>query len=462
MKEKWNKSHPKAEQKMERAVLGMLFSLAWPTILESLLETILQYVDTAMVGRLGAQATATVSLTATYTWLIQSVITAVGIGFLSYIARAVGEKNQEKIQIASRLAIWFAVIVGMVLMGITMWMAPRMPVWMGADPAIHADASRYFIFINLPMVFRAATIIFGSAIRATGDTKTPMVVNVWVNAANIALNYIFIYTLGYGAVGAGMATMISYTIGGICMTVVFLRNQTLGVISGRKKQIKTPVKHVLTVILAISVPVVITRLASCSGHVVFTSFVSSMDTITYAAHAIAITAEEVFYIPGYGMMAATSTLIGHAIGEKNRQKERAVKKVSIGLIFGLMCVSGLLLFIGAHGMMSIFTQDEEVIAIGTTLLRMIAFTEPVFGTSAVMEGIYNGMGRTRYPLVVELISMWGVRVVGTFVCIRILGLGITAAWMMMICNNILKAVLLALGLVWMGKKDAKKFEKGSI
>ena len=83
------------------------------------------------------------------------------------------------------------------------------------------------------MIFRAATIIFGSAIRATGDTKTPMVVNVWVNVANIVLNYIFIYTLGYGAVGAGMATMISYTIGGICMTVVFLHNQTLGVISGR-------------------------------------------------------------------------------------------------------------------------------------------------------------------------------------------------------------------------------------
>ena len=112
-----------------------------------------------------------------------------------------------------------------------------------------------------------------------------------------------------------------------------------------------------------------------------------------------------------------------------------------------------------YGMMSIFTQDEEVIAIGTTLLRMIAFTEPVFGTSAVMEGIYNGMGRTRYPLVVELISMWGVRVVGTFVCIRILGLGITSAWMMMICNNILKAVLLALGLVWMGKKDTKCLHK---
>ena len=452
----------------EREVLLMLLTLAWPTILENLLETILQYVDTAMVGHLGAQATATVSLTSTYTWLIQSVIGALGVGFLSYIARAVGEKNQGKIRKASRLAMIVALLAGGILMVITLWMAPHVPVWMGAEKAIHADATRYFIFINLPMIFRAATIIFGSAIRATGDTKTPMVVNVWVNVFNIGLNYLFIYVLGQGAVGAGIATMVSYTIGGICMTVVFLRNQRLDVLGkgtsclGETEVVQSdrilPVttRQVLAAVLAISIPVVMTRLASCLGHVVFTSFVSSMDTITYAAHAIAITAEEIFYIPGYGMMAATSTLIGHAIGEKNKQKEKDVKIISIALIFGLMCITGILLFVGAHGMMCIFTKDPQVIAIGTRLLRMVAFTEPVFGTSAVMEGIYNGMGRTRYPLVVELISMWGVRVVGTYLCVRVFGLGITAVWIMMICNNILKAVLLALGLLFMGRKSAQK------
>ncbi len=453
---------------VEKEVLLMLLTLAWPTILENLLETILQYVDTAMVGHLGAQATATVSLTSTYTWLIQSVIGALGVGFLSYIARAVGEKNQDKIRKASRLAMVVAVLAGGILMGITLWMAPHVPVWMGAEKTIHADATRYFIFINLPMIFRAATIIFGSAIRATGDTKTPMVVNVWVNVFNIGLNYLFIYALGQGAVGAGIATMVSYTIGGICMTLVFLRNESLDLLGKRASRVQetelaqrdsslsVTTRQVLVAVLAISIPVVMTRLASCLGHVVFTSFVSSMDTITYAAHAIAITAEEIFYIPGYGMMAATSTLIGHAIGEKNKKKERDVKVVSIALIFGVMCITGILLFVGAHGMMCLFTKDPRVIAIGTRLLRMVAFTEPVFGTSAVMEGIYNGMGRTRYPLVVELISMWGVRVVGTFICVRVLGMGITTVWAMMICNNVLKAVLLALGLLVMGRKSAKK------
>lgn len=452
----------------DKAVLAMLLTLAWPTILENLLETILQYVDTAMVGHLGAQATATVSLTSTYTWLIQSVIGALGVGFLSYIARAVGEKDQGKIRKASRHAMIMAVFAGGILLAITLWMAPHMPVWMGAEKAIHADATRYFIFINLPMIFRAATIIFASAIRATGDTKTPMIVNVWVNVINIGLNYVFIYLLEQGAVGAGMATMVSYTIGGLLMTVVFLRNPRLDVlgkgtspmqvtgVAQTDRNLPVTTRQVLMAILAISLPVVMTRLASCLGHVVFTSFVSSMDTITYAAHAIAITAEEIFYIPGYGMMAATSTLIGHAIGEKNKKKEKDVKIVSIALIFGLMCITGILLFIGAHGMMSIFTKDPQVIAIGTRLLRMVAFTEPVFGTSAVMEGIYNGMGRTRYPLVVELISMWGVRVVGTYLCVRVFGLGITAVWIMMICNNVLKAVLLALGLLAMGRRNAQK------
>lgn len=449
----------------EREVLLMLLSLAWPTILENLLETVLQYVDTAMVGYLGAQATATVSLTSTYTWLIQSVIGALGVGFLSYIARAVGEQNQDKICKASRLAMIVALLAGGILMGITLWMAPYVPVWMGAEKAIHADATRYFIFINLPMIFRAATIIFGSAIRATGDTKTPMVVNVWVNVFNIGLNYLFIYALAQGAVGAGIATMISYTIGGICMTLVFLRNQSLDVLGKRASglqeteavqadgDLSVTTGQVLTAIFAISIPVVMTRMASCLGHVVFTSFVSSMDTITYAAHAIAITAEEIFYIPGYGMMAATSTLIGHAIGEKNKKKEKDAKIVSLVLIFGLMCITGILLFVSAHAMMCIFTKDPRVIAIGTHLLRMVAFTEPVFGTSAVMEGIYNGMGRTRYPLMVELISMWGVRVVGTYLCVRVFGLGITAVWIMMICNNVLKAILLALGLRFPSEKD---------
>jgi Na+-driven multidrug efflux pump len=180
--------------------------------------------------------------------------------------------------------------------------------------------------------------------------------------------------------------------------------------------------------------------------VVATSFVSAMATTVYAAHSIAITAEELFYIPGYGMQAATSTLIGNAIGENNQKKERSVIRWSLTVIFLLMCVTGVLLFVGARFMMSLFTTDTEVIDIGTRLLRIVAFTEPVFGSAAVLEGIFDGMAHTRYPFVVTLISRWGVRILGSWICVRVFQAGIDAIWYCMIGDNILKAVLLGIGL----------------
>lgn len=439
--------------KKEDKVFWMLFSLAWPAMLEGILQTVLQYVDTAMVGRLGAAATATISLSSTYNWLINSIISALGVAFLSYIARAIGERDKEKIKAAARQTVLMSVVIGIIFTAVTLWMAPHMPVWMGAEEAIRKDASRYYVYINLPMVFRSATIIFGAAIRATGDTKTPMRVNVFVNVLNIGLNYLFIYVLNKGAVGAGIATGISVAIGGAMMTWVFAHNkilfeqQRLFALENLR-----PNKLVLSSVLAIGLPIVLTRIASCMGHVVFTSFVSAMSTTIYAAHAIAITAEEIFYIPGYGMMSATSTLIGNALGEGNAKKEREVTVYSILCIFFLMCITGMLLYFGAEFMMRIFSRDEQVIAIGTKLLRMVAFTEPVFGTSAVMEGIYNGMGRTKYPLCVELVSMWGVRIVGAYICVRVLHLGITSVWIMMILNNITKAILLATGIFCISRK----------
>jgi putative MATE family efflux protein len=440
------KMYPKIKE--NRGTLAALLLLAWPTVLEELLSTVIQYIDTAMVGHLGADATATVSLSSTYTWLINSMIYAIGIGFLSYIARAVGEGNQQKIKTAAGQAVSAALVIGGVLTVATLIVAPYMPVWMGADESIRHDATIYFIWINAPMLFRSAMSIFGSVLRATGDTKTPMLVNVFINIVNTGLNYIFIYLLGYGAVGAGIATAISYCVGGVLMTMAFAKNSRLQFSIQNIRLNKT----VMWACLSVGIPIMLTQIASCSGYIVATSFVSSMATAVYAAHAIAITAETIFYIPGYGMQAATSTLIGNAIGERNRKKEKGVIFWSIAVIFSLMCVTGVLLFFGAEFMMGLFTTDEEVIRIGTRLLRIVAFTEPIFGSAAVLEGIFDGMGRTKYPFAVTLLTRWGVRIFGSYLCVRVFNYGIDQIWYCMIGDNILKAILLALGVVYILRK----------
>ncbi len=407
-----------------------------------------------MVGYLGADATATVSLSSTYSWTINSVMYAFGVGFLSYIARAIGEGNRHKIEHAAGAAATVALVIGGLLTLITICMAPYMPIWMGADEAIREDATTYFLLINAPLVFRSLQIVFGSVIQSTGDTKTPMIVNLIMNLVNTGLNYVFIYLLGYGAVGAGIASCIAYIVGGILMVRAFLKNETLNFSFSHMR----PDGAVLSGAMNIALPLMCTQLASCGGYIVATSFVSSMATKVYAAHSIAITAEQLFYIPGYGVQAATSTLIGNAIGERNRKKEHGVMVFSVLLIFLTMCVTGLLLFVFAPEMMAIFTKDVEVIGTGARLLRIVAFTEPIFGTAAVLDGIYDGLGRTRYPFVVTMISRWGVRIAGSYLAVSVLGGDIYTIWYFMIGDNILKALLLAIGLLRILKNERNEDE----
>ena len=434
------------------AIFRAFIMLAIPTILEQLLSTVLQYVDTAMVGHLGAAATASISLSTTYNWFFGSIMGAIGLGFLSYIARQIGEKNEYRIRHALGMALDTAIVLGIMLTVITMSIAPFIPVWMGADESIAEVGIAYFRIINLPIVFKTTLVMLSAVLRSTGDARTPMKVNVFVNFLNIILNYIFIYVLSYGVIGAGIATSISYIAGGIVIFVAFTKNKYV-CMEGECFKME---KQVLSAALAIGVPAMVTRVISCLGHIVATSFVSSMGTIVFAAHSIAITAEQLFYIPGYGMQAATSTMIGNAVGENDEKKARKVMKTAVTIVVIIMLISGILLYIFAGRLMSIFTNDSQVISIGTDLLRIVAFTEPLYGAYIVMDGIYVGLGRTKPPMVVELIGHWGIRILGAYILINYFNAGIREYWMCMIADNISKAIMLAAGLIIILKSMKRK------
>ena len=194
---------------------------------------------------------------------------------------------------------------------------------------------------------------------------------------------------------------------------------------------------------AVGVPVLGTSMVSCFGYVVFAGLVSGMGTTVFAAHSIAVTAETIFYVPGYGLRSAASTLIGNARGEGNIKKLKTVGILSVLLTVAIMCVSGLILFSGAGFLMSLFTPSRPVVVLGAQMLRLVALSEPFFGLMVVLEGIFYGLGRTRYSFIVETVGMWGVRILFTFLCVRFWGLGLRAVWYCMIADNVCKAVLFA-------------------
>ena len=194
------------EQKINRReILKTLVMLSIPTILEEILSTLLQYVDTAMVGHLGEKATASVSVTTTVTWLVNSIPAALGVAVLSMTAKALGSGDREYLQKIAKQILILVFACGLFAGGISVILSPYIPIWMGAEPSIWQDASDYFLIVSLPMIFRSATMIMGAAIRGTKDTKTPMLINLGANGTNILLNIVFIYGMGLGVRGAAIA-----------------------------------------------------------------------------------------------------------------------------------------------------------------------------------------------------------------------------------------------------------------
>ena len=433
IKQKWN---------LPWEMLPAIFALAWPTMLEQLLQTAVQYIDTAMVGSLGTQATAAVGATSTVNWLVSSTISALGIGFLSYVSQACGAGDTKKVARASSQAVLTVCVCGLFFTVLTLGLSPYVPVWMQVAPDIQALTARYFFILYSPMLFRTATIIFGTLLRAVGDSKTPMRVGLLVNVVNIILNFLLIYPArtwlgiplwgaGLGVTGAALASAVSFAVGGICITAALWKHP---VVSPRGQSLR-PDPEILLPCLKVALPNALQRFGTSLGYVAFASMINSIGEVATAAHTIANTVESAFYIPGYGMMTAAATLAGNALGAKDNQRARKLAQMIIFVEVLLMILSGSLLFAFAPQMMRLFSRDAEVILLGSIVLRMVAVSEPFYGVAIIIEGMMQGMGNTLLPFVFSISGMWGIRIVGTFLCTQMMGMGLVSAWACMIAHN---------------------------
>ena len=437
--------------RLDLGMMKVILALAWPTMLEQLMQTAVQYIDTAMMGSLGTDATAAVGATTTVGWLVGGMVSAFGVGFLALIAKACGAGNREEASGASAQAVVVTVVTGVLFTLLTLGLSGLIPRWMQVKEAILPMATRYFFILYVPMLPRAATIIFGTLLRAAGDTRTPMKVGVAVNLINVVGNFLLIYPTrqlnlfgwtftmpgaGLQVEGAAIASAIAVTLGGIVITVKLWRHPT---ISPRGQRFR-PDWAILRPTFRVAVPNMLQRFGTSLGYVAFASMINGLGEVAAAAHTVANTVESAFYIPGYGMQTAAATLAGNAYGAGDRQRMRRLARMFLPIEIGLMVLSGGLLFTLARPLVCLFSNDAAVIALGVTVLQMVAVSEPFYGFSIIVEGLMQGVGRTRLPFIFNVAGMWLVRIVGTWVCTRWFftgGEGLIAAWACMIAHNML-------------------------
>ncbi len=437
---------------LDLSMLSTIFTLAWPTMLEQLMQTAVQYIDTAMVGALGTRATAAVGATGTVNWLVGSTVSSIGVGFLAIISQSIGAGDERTARRAAAQSVTVTLVAGVLLTALTVLLGGAVPVWMQVDPEIRGLTAGYFRIFYSAMLFRSASIILGMVLRAAGDTKTPMRAGIAVNLINIVLNVFLIYPsgpirifglelsvlgLGMGVQGAALASALSFAAGGVMIALALFRHRT---ISPRGEALR-PDKAILRRCFRVALPNMFQRFGTSLGYVVFAAMINSLGEVSTAAHTVANTVESAFYIPGWGMQTAAATLAGNAFGAGDRGRLRRLGHSLVLLEVLLMLVSGALLFLLAEPLVRLFTQDPEVIRLGAAVLKMVAVSEPFYGVPIVVEGMMQGAGQTRLPLLLNVCCMWGVRIVGTFVCTRFLGLGLVSAWGCMIAHNMVLFVL---------------------
>lgn len=454
------------------ATFRVIIALAWPTMLEQMMQSAVQYIDTAMVGTLGTQATAAVGSTSTVGWLVLSSVMAFGVGFLALISRACGAEDRDTAQRAAGQAVLSVLVIGGATTIITTSLSGLVPLWMQVEPHIRPVASRYFFILYLPMLPRAASAIFGTALRAAGDTKTPMKVGLLMNCINVVLNFFLIYPTrtvllwgsevtipgaGMGVVGAAAASAVAFTWGGIRITRALWQHP---MISPRGQSLR-PDKTILAPCLRVALPNMLQRFGTSLGFVAFAAMINSLGEVATAAHTIANTVESAFYIPGYGMQTAAATLTGNAYGAGDNKRMKALASLFLPLEIGLMCVTGGALFLSAPALMRVFSKSPQVISLGSTVLRMVAVSEPLYGVSIIVEGMMMGVGKTKLPFLFNIAGMWCVRIAGTFLCTQVLGFGLVSAWACMIAHNAL-VFLLYLRVYLSGRWNPLREEKAPV
>lgn len=440
-----------------RSVTKTIFLLAWPVFLEQIFTTLVSYADTAMVGSLGAWATASVTISNSPIMLINGIIMSLGVGITALVARAVGAGDPKMVQKLMRHAIMAIVAIGIPLSVLTIALYRLIPMWMGADPEILDTAATYNLIVSCGRIFMTTSMMLNSAFRGYGDTKTPLIVNTMMNVVNVFFNFLLIYPTrvislfgleftmwgaGLDVAGAAIATSIGMTAAGLTtLWVAFFRKNEYRIhFRGSWK----PDWALTRQIFKISFPAMLERLFMSSSGIFVTRSIASLGTVSIAANSLSLTAESMSFMPAFAFQTAATTLVGQSLGAGKPQL--AEKFVRTTLIMGviLMCFTGLGLFVFAEPIIGIFTPDADVIAVAASCLRVVAFLQVPQVISWIYAGVLRGAGDTKINFYITASTNWLIRTLWSILCIRVFNMGLVSTQVVTLAEVLVRMLLLYL------------------
>lgn len=423
--------------------LNLIVGLSIPSMLAQISTVMMFFIDASMVGHLGAEASASIGLIESTTWLVGSLLSAAATGFSVQVAHFIGANDFVKARQVFRHALICGLAFSVFLSLIGVGIHSHLPYWLGGGADIASASSGYFLIYSLVLPFVYLYHTSEMMLKSAGNMHTPSVMAVLVCICDVIFNYIFIYICKLGVVGAAMGTALAY----ICIS---LPNLYLSACKNRMLNLRQDhvrfhwVKEYVQRACKISIPIAIQDILMSGAQIVSTMIVAPLGNIAIAAHSFAITAESLCYMPGYGIGDAATTLVGqtHGAGRIDLCKNFAYMTVGLGML--VMALMGVIMYVFAPEMIGVLSPVEAIRQLGTTCLRIEAFAEPFFAASIVTYCVCVGAGDTFKPAAINLGTMWLVRLTLAYGLSK--SYGLEGVWIAMATELTFRGVLFLIRL----------------
>ncbi len=388
--------------------LQLTVRLALPAMLAQLSSILMQYIDAAMVGHLGADASASIGLVSTSLWLFWGTCSMATTGFSVQVAHRIGANDEEGARRILRQGLTSSLLFGLLMAVIGLAIAVPLPQWLGGEERILHDSSVYFAVFVAALPVLTVNYLAGAMLRSVGNMKVPSAISVAMCVLDCLFNYLFIFVCDLGVLGAALGTVTAEILSaGAMLGYAWYRQPELA-LKGRPGSFR-PTRPILRKAVTIALPMTAEHAIICGAQIAVTVIVAPLGILAIAANSFAVTAESLCYMPGYGIGDAATVLTGQSHGAGRPRLVRSFGFITVGLGMAVMSVMGVLMWLAAPQLMSLMTPVEGIRELGVSALRIEAWAEPMFAASIVAYGAMVGVGKTTAPAVMNFGSIWLVR-----------------------------------------------------
>ena len=433
----------KAETFSRSEELLLVTLLSLPAIIAQLAGVLMHYIDMAMLGHLGSTEAAAVGLVSTTIWMFWGIGSAGITGFHVLAGQKIGARDDAAVRSLMRQSLLVTFLWGSILAISGVLIASHLPFWLGANGAVATLATEYFTIVIASWPLTMVNFLETGMLRISGNMKTPSMLGIASCVLDVIFNVLFIFPsremtlagisfwapgLGLGVAGAAWATVLATAITLVAsLWFACVKSEHLAIF-GRSGSF-IPRLAELSKSLKIGVPVSAQRIMMSGAQIISTMIVAPLGTVSLVAHSFALTVESLCYMPGYGIREAATTLCAQTVGAGHHRRAKRIGGVTIVVGMLVMSFMGLVMFLAAEPIMSSMTPDKEVVALGSFILRIEAFAEPMFAASIVAYGCFLGAADTLVPSAMNLFSMWIVRLPLAFWLSQ--SMGLVGVWIAM-------------------------------